>query len=90
MKCQCNCLCISFFLLALYSIILFCVFLWIPFVYFYYEEKEEDDGNTCSVSLLYEMHQAMKRQMNVAKTWKQQWFFNLQMVLTLWYLSLLL
>ncbi|NXL00307.1 LMBD1 protein, partial [Mesembrinibis cayennensis] len=32
----------------LYSIILFCVFLWIPFVYFYYEEKEEDDGNTCS------------------------------------------
>ncbi|NXW55281.1 LMBD1 protein, partial [Eurystomus gularis] len=36
-----------FFLLALYSIILFCVFLWIPFVYFYYEEKEEDDGNTC-------------------------------------------
>uniref|UniRef100_A0A8B9TG22 Lysosomal cobalamin transport escort protein LMBD1 n=1 Tax=Anas platyrhynchos TaxID=8839 RepID=A0A8B9TG22_ANAPL len=33
---------------ALYSIILFCVFLWIPFVYFYYEEKEEDDGNTCS------------------------------------------
>ncbi|KFO85808.1 putative lysosomal cobalamin transporter, partial [Buceros rhinoceros silvestris] len=36
------------FLLALYSIILFCVFLWIPFVYFYYEEKEDDDGNTCS------------------------------------------
>ncbi|KAM4785025.1 lysosomal cobalamin transport escort protein LMBD1 isoform 2-T2 [Cyanocitta cristata] len=33
---------------SLYSIILFCVFLWIPFVYFYYEEKEEDDGNTCS------------------------------------------
>ncbi|NWW28416.1 LMBD1 protein, partial [Falcunculus frontatus] len=33
---------------TLYSIILFCVFLWIPFVYFYYEEKEEDDGNTCS------------------------------------------
>ncbi|NXX91407.1 LMBD1 protein, partial [Centropus bengalensis] len=32
---------------TLYSIILFCVFLWIPFVYFYYEEKEEDDGNTC-------------------------------------------
>uniref|UniRef100_A0A8C4VB01 Lysosomal cobalamin transport escort protein LMBD1 n=1 Tax=Falco tinnunculus TaxID=100819 RepID=A0A8C4VB01_FALTI len=32
---------------TLYSIILFCVFLWIPFVYFYYEEKE-DDGNTCS------------------------------------------
>uniref|UniRef100_A0A8C9FYR6 LMBD1 n=1 Tax=Pavo cristatus TaxID=9049 RepID=A0A8C9FYR6_PAVCR len=38
---------------TLYSIILFCVFLWIPFVYFYYEEKEEDDGNTCSVSCLY-------------------------------------
>uniref|UniRef100_A0A8D0HIS7 Lysosomal cobalamin transport escort protein LMBD1 n=1 Tax=Sphenodon punctatus TaxID=8508 RepID=A0A8D0HIS7_SPHPU len=33
---------------ALYSIILFCVFLWIPFVYFYYEEKEEDDANTCA------------------------------------------
>ncbi|NXC82870.1 LMBD1 protein, partial [Cercotrichas coryphoeus] len=33
---------------TLYSIILFCVFLWIPFVYFYYEEKEEDDGNTCT------------------------------------------
>ncbi|XP_075270702.1 lysosomal cobalamin transport escort protein LMBD1 isoform X2 [Opisthocomus hoazin] len=33
---------------TLYSIILFCVFLWIPFVYFYYEEKEEDDGKTCS------------------------------------------
>ncbi|KAJ7421915.1 putative lysosomal cobalamin transporter [Pitangus sulphuratus] len=32
---------------TLYSIILFCVFLWIPFVYFYYEEKEDDDGNTC-------------------------------------------
>ncbi|XP_013914857.1 PREDICTED: probable lysosomal cobalamin transporter [Thamnophis sirtalis] len=31
---------------TLYSIILFCVFLWIPFVYFYYEEKDEDDGNT--------------------------------------------
>ncbi|XP_020641493.2 lysosomal cobalamin transport escort protein LMBD1 isoform X1 [Pogona vitticeps] len=33
---------------TLYSIILFCVFLWIPFVYFYYEEKGEDDGNTCA------------------------------------------
>uniref|UniRef100_A0A8D2LZV1 Lysosomal cobalamin transport escort protein LMBD1 n=1 Tax=Varanus komodoensis TaxID=61221 RepID=A0A8D2LZV1_VARKO len=33
---------------TLYSIILFCVFLWIPFVYFYYEEKDEEDGNTCS------------------------------------------
>ncbi|KAG8124134.1 putative lysosomal cobalamin transporter-like protein [Naja naja] len=33
---------------TLYSIILFCVFLWIPFVYFYYEEKDEDDGNACS------------------------------------------
>ncbi|NWQ69860.1 LMBD1 protein, partial [Neopipo cinnamomea] len=36
---------------TLYSIILFCVFLWIPFVYFYYEEKEDDDGNTCSVKI---------------------------------------
>ncbi|XP_026510592.1 probable lysosomal cobalamin transporter isoform X2 [Terrapene carolina triunguis] len=33
---------------TLYSIILFCVFLWIPFVYFYYEEKDEDDTSTCS------------------------------------------
>lgn len=33
---------------TLYSIILFCVFLWIPFVYFFYEEKDEDDGNTCA------------------------------------------
>uniref|UniRef100_A0A803W4K4 Lysosomal cobalamin transport escort protein LMBD1 n=1 Tax=Ficedula albicollis TaxID=59894 RepID=A0A803W4K4_FICAL len=39
---------------TLYSIILFCVFLWIPFVYFYYEEKDEDDGNT-----------SMKWQMNI-------------------------
>ncbi|XP_037750206.1 lysosomal cobalamin transport escort protein LMBD1 isoform X2 [Chelonia mydas] len=33
---------------TLYSIILFSVFLWIPFVYFYYEEKDEDDTSTCS------------------------------------------
>ncbi|XP_056616324.1 lysosomal cobalamin transport escort protein LMBD1 [Triplophysa dalaica] len=33
---------------TLYSIILFCVFLWIPFVYFYYEEKDEDNSNKCS------------------------------------------
>lgn len=33
---------------ALYSIILFCVFLWIPFVYFYYEEKD-DNVSKCSV-----------------------------------------
>ncbi|XP_053878339.1 lysosomal cobalamin transport escort protein LMBD1 isoform X1 [Malaclemys terrapin pileata] len=33
---------------TLYSIILFCVFLWIPFVYFYYEEKDEEDTSTCS------------------------------------------
>ncbi|CAL8299923.1 unnamed protein product [Merluccius merluccius] len=32
---------------TLYSIILFCVFLWIPFVYFYYEEKD-DETNRCS------------------------------------------
>ncbi|XP_030627358.1 lysosomal cobalamin transport escort protein LMBD1 [Chanos chanos] len=32
---------------TLYSIILFCVFLWIPFVYFYYEEKDYDNGNKC-------------------------------------------
>ncbi|XP_026521015.1 probable lysosomal cobalamin transporter isoform X2 [Notechis scutatus] len=36
---------------TLYSIILFCVFLWIPFVYFYYEEKDEDDGNACLVKV---------------------------------------
>ncbi|XP_029377573.1 lysosomal cobalamin transport escort protein LMBD1 [Echeneis naucrates] len=33
---------------TLYSIILFCVFLWIPFVYFYYEERDDDTGNKCS------------------------------------------
>ncbi|XP_029451523.1 probable lysosomal cobalamin transporter isoform X2 [Rhinatrema bivittatum] len=33
---------------TLYSIILFCVFLWIPFVYFFYEEKDEDDGSSCA------------------------------------------
>ncbi|XP_069462303.1 lysosomal cobalamin transport escort protein LMBD1 isoform X2 [Ambystoma mexicanum] len=33
---------------TLYSIILFCVFLWIPFVYFYYEEKDETESNNCS------------------------------------------
>uniref|UniRef100_A0A6I8QJ04 Lysosomal cobalamin transport escort protein LMBD1 n=1 Tax=Xenopus tropicalis TaxID=8364 RepID=A0A6I8QJ04_XENTR len=33
---------------TLYSIILFCVFLWIPFVYFYYEEKDDTDGSQCS------------------------------------------
>ncbi|XP_060772460.1 lysosomal cobalamin transport escort protein LMBD1 isoform X2 [Neoarius graeffei] len=27
---------------TLYAIILFCVFFWIPFVYFYYEEKDEN------------------------------------------------
>ncbi|XP_050982408.1 lysosomal cobalamin transport escort protein LMBD1 [Labeo rohita] len=32
---------------TLYSIILFCVFLLIPFVYFYYEEKDEDNSNKC-------------------------------------------
>lgn len=37
--------------IALYSIILFCVFLWIPFVYFYYEERDDDNGNKCSVRL---------------------------------------
>lgn len=36
---------------ALYSIILFCVFLWIPFVYFYYEEKDDDNVNKCSVRM---------------------------------------
>ncbi|NWX46998.1 LMBD1 protein, partial [Steatornis caripensis] len=34
---------------TLYSIILFFVFLWIPFVYFYYEEKEDSGDNICSV-----------------------------------------
>ncbi|XP_072293044.1 lysosomal cobalamin transport escort protein LMBD1 [Eucyclogobius newberryi] len=33
---------------TLYSIILFCVFLWIPFVYFYYEERDDDNINKCS------------------------------------------
>uniref|UniRef100_A0A3Q2T068 Lysosomal cobalamin transport escort protein LMBD1 n=1 Tax=Fundulus heteroclitus TaxID=8078 RepID=A0A3Q2T068_FUNHE len=33
---------------TLYSIILFCVFLWIPFVYFYYEEKDDNNANKCS------------------------------------------
>ncbi|XP_063047108.1 lysosomal cobalamin transport escort protein LMBD1 [Engraulis encrasicolus] len=33
---------------TLYSIILFCVFLWIPFVYFYYEEKDDDNINRCT------------------------------------------
>ncbi|XP_041108014.1 lysosomal cobalamin transport escort protein LMBD1 [Polyodon spathula] len=33
---------------TLYSIILFCIFLWIPFVYFYYEEKDDDNINRCS------------------------------------------
>uniref|UniRef100_A0A673BU73 Lysosomal cobalamin transport escort protein LMBD1 n=1 Tax=Sphaeramia orbicularis TaxID=375764 RepID=A0A673BU73_9TELE len=33
---------------TLYSIILFCVFLWIPFVYFYYEERDDDNMNKCS------------------------------------------
>ncbi|XP_077586539.1 lysosomal cobalamin transport escort protein LMBD1 isoform X1 [Stigmatopora nigra] len=33
---------------TLYSIILFCVFLWIPFVYFYYEERDDDNVNPCS------------------------------------------
>uniref|UniRef100_A0A7N6A177 Lysosomal cobalamin transport escort protein LMBD1 n=1 Tax=Anabas testudineus TaxID=64144 RepID=A0A7N6A177_ANATE len=32
---------------TLYSIILFCVFLWIPFVYFYYEERDDDNMNKC-------------------------------------------
>uniref|UniRef100_A0A8C6NKT1 Lysosomal cobalamin transport escort protein LMBD1 n=1 Tax=Nothobranchius furzeri TaxID=105023 RepID=A0A8C6NKT1_NOTFU len=34
---------------TLYSIILFCVFLWIPFVYFYYEEKDDNNTNRCLV-----------------------------------------
>lgn len=33
---------------TLYSIILLCVFLWIPFVYFYYEERDDDNTNKCS------------------------------------------
>ncbi|KAI3363123.1 hypothetical protein L3Q82_011772 [Scortum barcoo] len=33
---------------TLYSIILFSVFLWIPFVYFYYEERDDDNMNKCS------------------------------------------
>lgn len=41
----------SFFQTALYSIILICVFLWIPFVYFYYEERDDNNVNKCSVSV---------------------------------------
>uniref|UniRef100_A0A8B9L887 Lysosomal cobalamin transport escort protein LMBD1 n=1 Tax=Astyanax mexicanus TaxID=7994 RepID=A0A8B9L887_ASTMX len=33
---------------TLYSLILFCVFFWIPFVYFFYEEKDEENGSRCS------------------------------------------
>ncbi|ELR55157.1 Putative lysosomal cobalamin transporter, partial [Bos mutus] len=33
---------------TLYSVILFCVFFWIPFVYFYYEEKDDDDTGKCT------------------------------------------
>uniref|UniRef100_A0A669BUI5 Lysosomal cobalamin transport escort protein LMBD1 n=1 Tax=Oreochromis niloticus TaxID=8128 RepID=A0A669BUI5_ORENI len=33
---------------TLYSIILICVFLWIPFVYFYYEERDDNNVNKCS------------------------------------------
>ncbi|KAF4071532.1 hypothetical protein AMELA_G00274380 [Ameiurus melas] len=33
---------------TLYAIILFCVFFWIPFVYFYYEEKDDDNFSKCS------------------------------------------
>uniref|UniRef100_A0A3P8T1L5 Lysosomal cobalamin transport escort protein LMBD1 n=1 Tax=Amphiprion percula TaxID=161767 RepID=A0A3P8T1L5_AMPPE len=36
---------------TLYSIILFCVFLWIPFVYFYYEERDDNNVNKCSVRM---------------------------------------
>uniref|UniRef100_A0A8C4HKB8 Lysosomal cobalamin transport escort protein LMBD1 n=1 Tax=Dicentrarchus labrax TaxID=13489 RepID=A0A8C4HKB8_DICLA len=36
---------------TLYSFILFCVFLWIPFVYFYYEERDDDNVNKCSVRM---------------------------------------
>ncbi|KAK1792712.1 hypothetical protein P4O66_012643, partial [Electrophorus voltai] len=38
----------EFLIIALYSIVLFCVFFWIPFVYFYYEEKDEDNVSKCS------------------------------------------
>lgn len=41
-----------FLFTALYSVILFCVFLWIPFVYFYYEEKDDDDTSKCTVSII--------------------------------------
>ncbi|MED6239577.1 putative lysosomal cobalamin transporter, partial [Ataeniobius toweri] len=39
---------VHFSTIALYSIILFCVFLWIPFVYFYYEEKDDNNTSKCS------------------------------------------
>uniref|UniRef100_UPI00358E69B9 lysosomal cobalamin transport escort protein LMBD1-like n=1 Tax=Myxine glutinosa TaxID=7769 RepID=UPI00358E69B9 len=34
---------------SLYSIMLFCIFFWLPFAYFYYEEKEDGyDRSSCS------------------------------------------
>ncbi|KAJ8248167.1 hypothetical protein GJAV_G00239070 [Gymnothorax javanicus] len=33
---------------TLYIIILFSVFFWIPFVYFFYEERDDDNTNKCS------------------------------------------
>uniref|UniRef100_A0A8C9STT7 Lysosomal cobalamin transport escort protein LMBD1 n=1 Tax=Scleropages formosus TaxID=113540 RepID=A0A8C9STT7_SCLFO len=41
---------------TLFLIILFCVFLWIPFVYFYYEEKDDDNVNKCSVRPALSLH----------------------------------
>uniref|UniRef100_A0A8C4Q3W1 Lysosomal cobalamin transport escort protein LMBD1 n=1 Tax=Eptatretus burgeri TaxID=7764 RepID=A0A8C4Q3W1_EPTBU len=34
---------------SLYSIMLFCIFFWLPFAYFYYEEKDDEyDHSSCS------------------------------------------
>ncbi|XP_053314834.1 lysosomal cobalamin transport escort protein LMBD1 [Spea bombifrons] len=32
-----------------YSCILFCVFMWIPFAYFYYEEKDDEEGRCIQI-----------------------------------------
>uniref|UniRef100_A0A8C2DPL9 Lysosomal cobalamin transport escort protein LMBD1 n=1 Tax=Cyprinus carpio TaxID=7962 RepID=A0A8C2DPL9_CYPCA len=64
---------------TLYSIILLCVFLWIPFVYFYYEEKDEDNSNKCLVNLtllpVFPVHPCILKQ--IAFSWeKVQYLFE--------------
>ncbi|KAJ8776927.1 hypothetical protein J1605_014945 [Eschrichtius robustus] len=48
---------------TLYSVILFCVFLWIPFVYFYYEEKDDDDTGKCTI-----LYKALGKQRLIEET----------------------